>query len=302
MALSSMNSDDVDVILASGPPFSSFTLAKRLSLQLGRPYVLDYRDPWTIRRHGEPRIPASITKLEAELADSSSAITVVSPSLLRGRFRSKTHLITNGFDPEEMAAARAHDFGHAAVVYTGSFHSPWQKITPVMKALRHLLDERFRPTTDWRFHYYGPQGNYVLNEAIRFGVTEKVVVHGRVSRMEALSAVKGATVSVVITSVLDITGDEYGYVVTGKLFDSLGLGVPILLIGPPGSDAEVIAKTSGLVHSVTASNTEGMCSFLKGALSGSIAKPLNSGAQAWPHIVKELDSVLRNTVAAASRA
>jgi glycosyltransferase involved in cell wall biosynthesis len=307
-AVASLTSTEVDVILASGPPFSSFTLAKRLSHRLGCPYVLDYRDPWTSVHsgarayHGERRIPAYIMKLEADLVQSSSAITIVSKSLLNGRFNSKTHVITNGFDPEEMASVQRHDFGHHAIVYTGSFHPTWTAITPVMKALRRLLDERFRSTADWRFHYYGPQGDYVQQEAMRVGVMEKVVVHGRVSRREALAAMKGASVAVVITSVLDETGVADRYVVTGKLFDSLGLGVPTLLIGPPASDAEVIAKTSGLAHSVIASNVDGMCSFLKAALSGAEPEPLKPDTYAWPNISIELDKVLRHAISVSSHA
>jgi hypothetical protein len=39
--------DDVDLILASGPPFVSFELARRLAHRLDRRCLLDYRDPWT---------------------------------------------------------------------------------------------------------------------------------------------------------------------------------------------------------------------------------------------------------------
>jgi glycosyltransferase involved in cell wall biosynthesis len=302
LASASVTPDEVDVILASGPPFSSFVLAKRLSKRLGCPYVLDYRDPWTRPHRGKPRIPTSIVKLEEELVESSSAITVVSQSLLNGRFLSKAQLISNGFDPEEMASVRPHDFGHSAIVYAGSFTPPRIVIAPLMKALRSLLDEGFSPTPDWRFHYYGPHPDYVQKEATQFGVMEKVDVHGRVPRREALAAVKGATVSVVITSVLDETGAEDGYIVTGKLFDSLGLGVPTLLIGPPGSDAEVIAKASVLAHSVIGSNVDGMCSFLKSVLSGTHNEPLNPAAYAWPNIGKQLDLVLRNAISIATHA
>jgi hypothetical protein len=39
--------EEVDLILASGSPYSSFVLAERLAKKLARPFVLDYRDPWT---------------------------------------------------------------------------------------------------------------------------------------------------------------------------------------------------------------------------------------------------------------
>ena len=37
-----------DVILVSGPPFSSFLIGAKLSRETGVPLVLDYRDEWTI--------------------------------------------------------------------------------------------------------------------------------------------------------------------------------------------------------------------------------------------------------------
>ena len=46
-ACTTLEADDVDLILASGPPFSACVLAERLSRRLRCSYVLDYRDPWT---------------------------------------------------------------------------------------------------------------------------------------------------------------------------------------------------------------------------------------------------------------
>src|SRR5262245_5962212 len=55
---------DVDVILASGPPFAAFSLAKRLADRLGRPYVLDYRDTWTVDPHSDR--PARLSTIRKE--------------------------------------------------------------------------------------------------------------------------------------------------------------------------------------------------------------------------------------------
>ena len=76
-ACSTLTAKDVDVILASGSPFSAFKLAKRLSDRLGRPYVLDYRDPWTgrlpVRGRQEP-VELNSKKLPGSLrADVSSS-------------------------------------------------------------------------------------------------------------------------------------------------------------------------------------------------------------------------------------
>ena len=69
---------DVDVILASGPPFVSFRLAKSLSGRLGCPYVVDYRDAWEATPDIEVR-GKSVPGEEHEIIEASSAVTAVSP-------------------------------------------------------------------------------------------------------------------------------------------------------------------------------------------------------------------------------
>ena len=49
-----LHPEQYDVILATGSPFSSFAIAKLLSWLGRRPYILDYRDPWTFSAHHGP--------------------------------------------------------------------------------------------------------------------------------------------------------------------------------------------------------------------------------------------------------
>src|SRR5437867_4334315 len=107
-ACSTLTSGSVDIILATGPPFAAFTLAKRLSDRLGCPYVLDYRDPWTGNPHTDPPVRPAIAAKEARLLAGCAAVTIVSPSwgmTMESRFSisSKLHVITNGYDAEELA-------------------------------------------------------------------------------------------------------------------------------------------------------------------------------------------------------
>ena len=165
--------NQIDVILATGSPFASFKLAKRLSDRWGCPYVLDYRDVWPNlgkSRHSERVIRTT----EEALIDGSSAVVAISESLLSGKgaLKSKVHVITNGFDPEEMGQIKPYDFGHFAIVYAGSFYPPQRTITPVMEALKAVKASRIDQRIPWRFHYYGPQGDHVRAEAERFGVAQ----------------------------------------------------------------------------------------------------------------------------------
>lgn len=297
-ACASLTSDDVDVILASGPPFASFALAKRLADRLERPYVLDYRDPWMMHADSIPWVRQTIRHLEWELIEGASAVIAISDSLLDGRFelKHKMHVITNGFDPEELACVRRYEFGHFAIVYAGIFLPPKRVITPVMVALRRLKDRPISQLHHWRFHYYGPNGDHVHEEAVRLGVMDRVVLHGRVMRAEALSAIRGAGVAVVITSVLEDKAVKDRGIVTGKLFEPLGLGVPVLLVGPFGADVEAIAEATGLVRIVPAKDIDGMASFFTEVMSGQIPKANSPETYAWPNIIKKLDVVLRSAM------
>lgn len=297
-ACSSLTPNNVDVILASGGPFVAFRLARSISDRLGRPYVLDYRDPWTGSPHASRRPRAAIIQEEASLLQGCAAVTVVSPSWgadLDRRYGvgEKVHVVTNGYDAGELTTVKPHDFGHCAIVYTGIFYPPRRVISPFLAALRSLKESLNDTSNEWYFHYYGVQEDHVRDEAVRFGVNDRVVLHGRVPRHEALSAVKGASLAVVVVSVEEQASSDMLGMVPAKIYEAIGLGTPVLLITPSGSDATTLMTPTGLVRSFTGSQAEGMASFLRDVVSGQVPKPKNAEIYSWTTISKTLDALLR---------
>jgi len=297
-ACSSLTPNDVDLILASGRPFVAFRLARSISDRLGRPYVLDYRDPWTGSPHASrPPRPETVRE-EASVLQGCAAVTVVSPSWGADLDRcygvgEKVHVVTNGYDSGELAIVKPHDFGHCAIVYTGIFYPPRRVISPFLAALRCLKESLHETGNEWYFHYYGVQEDHVREEAVRFGVNDRVVLHGRVPRHEALSAVKGASLAVAIVSVEEQASSEMLGMVPAKIYEAIGLGTPVLLITPSGSDATALMTLTGLVRSFTGSQTEAMASFLRDVVSGQVPKPKNAEIYSWTTISKNLDTLLR---------
>jgi Glycosyl transferase 4-like domain len=299
-ACSSLTAEDVDVILATAPPFVSFSLAKRLSERLGRPYILDYRDPWSgnpVKTHYND----SAIKKEANILPGSAGVTIVSESWRRAmdqRFNVglKLHVLTNGYDPEELAAVKPYDFGHFAIVYAGSLYPPKKSITPIMAALSQLKELTIFEGKQWVFHYYGRDTAHVLEEAQRFRVSERVVTHGWVSRSTVLSAVRGAAVAIAITSVQHSGGVEDQGWVAGKIFETIGLGTPILIVAPPNSDIAAISQTAGLSQSFSSDNISGIAGFFVKALNGETPKSKNPRLYEWPYIIKKLDGILRQAI------
>jgi glycosyltransferase involved in cell wall biosynthesis len=300
-ACKTLASGDVDIILATGTPFASFALAKLLSERFGCPYVLDYRDPWTGNPHASrPAQPATI-RAEARLLAGCAAVTIVSPSwasAMDSRFGlgPKLHVITNGYDPEELVGIEPYHFDHFAIVYAGSFYPPKRVISPVMAALRRLKETLNGNDPEWFFHYYGAHEDHVRNEARRFGVIDRVVPHGRVARSKVLSATRGAGAAVVITSITEEHALEDQGIVPGKIFEILGLGTLILLVAPPGGDVETILATTKLGSRFAGSDIGGMASFLMDAIHGQASKPKAQEAFAWTSIASRLDAVLRKAI------
>jgi len=298
LACASLTANDVDVILATASPFSSFGLAKRLSAKIGRPYVLDYRDPWTDNPHVDSRPSAKTIQQEKQLLTDCSAVTIVSPSWAKSmadRFSlgEKLHIVTNGYDAEELDSIKPKDFGHFAIVYTGIFYPPKRVITPIMAALKYLKENTDWTDRAWYFHYYGREEDHAQAEATKFNVIDRVVLHGNVPRSEALAAVRGAGVAVIITTIDELASVQDQGIIPGKIFETIGLGAPILLIAPPNSDAATILRNTGIAGIYNGQDIRGIAAFLDARIKGESMKVNNTQAYAWPNIAKRLDSILR---------
>lgn len=295
-ACSQLTPGDVDLILASGPPFSGFQLARRLADRLDRPFVVDYRDLWSKNmHHPQPRA----VRTEAEILARSAAVTVVSPSwarLLDNHFSigPRVHVISNGFDAEELTAVEAHEFGHFAIVYAGVFYPPKRVVSPLMSALERLSREA--TGVPWMFHYYGRHERHVLEEAARLGLHSRVVVHGHVNRAMALSALKGAGVAVVITSSAGRDVPENNGMVTAKIFDVIGVGAPMLLLAPVESDARSVAETAGGARSFAAGDSVGIARFIREVMEGVSLERKDPWTYEWSSIGRQMDELLTRCI------
>jgi glycosyltransferase involved in cell wall biosynthesis len=298
-----LSAQDVDLILTSGPPFASFRLAKRLADRFGCPYVLDYRDLWTESPHSNTPYANRLSTIqeEARLLASCAAVTIVSRSCglaLESKFSlgSKLHVVTNGYDSEELANIEPYNFHHFAIVYAGIFYPPKRVITPAMAALQHLTRGATSKSREWYFHYYGPHGDHIREEATKYGVMDHVILHGRVPRSEVLAAIRAANLAVVIASIAEEGTLADKGIITGKVFEPVGLGTPVLLIAPSGNDARAVVEATESGQSFTARDIDGIAAFLTDVIDGRVAKPKIAEVYSWGSVAKKMDSVLRAAI------
>jgi glycosyltransferase involved in cell wall biosynthesis len=239
-------------------------------------------------------------RAERSVLAAAALVLCVSPALAEQIAEApeavgKVQVLTNGFDPEEAAAVQPAGFDHAAVVYAGSFVPPVRSATPLFEAVRRASALRDPSRPPLRFHYFGGAGTYVKEEANRAGVTDILEMHGQRPRSEVLAAVKGASLAVVVASVsAGLCLAERG-IVTGKLFEAIGLRTPVMLVAPAGSDASEVLARAGGGRSFVGNDIEGMARRLADVEAA--PRPGEGRSQfAWPELGIRLDGLLREVL------
>ncbi len=292
---------DIDLILATGRPFSAFKLARDLAHRLHCRYIVDYRDLWTGNPHVKRPFSRATIALEQQILADCAAVTAIAPSMAKAlqiNFSldaQKIFTIYNGYNTEETQSVVPRVFDHFSIVYTGRFYPPKRVITPILRALQHL--EHDMAVTECYFHYYGPHDQHVQEEAARLGVLQRVVLHGNVTREEALAAIAGADVAVVITSVLNEASLADKGIITGKLLEPLGLGTPVLLIAPPGSDAEMLIAYSALSSRCAGTDTAGIAAYLAARLHHRGEVSAAPAELSWTSLAHTLHATLAGVLA-----
>jgi glycosyltransferase involved in cell wall biosynthesis len=171
-------------------------------------------------------------------------------------------------------------------------------IGPVMAALARLRATAKGPLPTWRFHYYGYDEKHVREAAESYRLGDHIVLHGHVPRSESLAATKGAAVSVVVTSVTDAATLPERGIITGKIFESLGLGTPVLMVSPPRCDVEEVLETTGGGRIFRGADSDGMAGYLADVMQGKTPRGSQPEQFAWPNLAKKMDEVLRQAITA----
>ncbi len=263
-ALRKLDGEDFDAVVVTGPPFVAFPIVADYARRNGRRLFLDYRDPWTINAHGEGAVsPTLLARERAILEGAEKAVFVSEPwakavQEVHG-FAFPYAVISNGYDPARFVGVEAEVPARPTFVYAGVLYPPKRVLDPVIEAMKILNVEL---GCDAALHVYGP-GKDEITAAIHQRNAGAVVEYkGFRPQGEIFRAIKGAAGSVVITSVFR-DGDQLDRgIVTGKIFESMGLRSPILLIAPEGSEARKVVESSQCGFSTTGEDPRHIASLL----------------------------------------
>lgn len=251
-----------DAVLASGPPHSALVAGARAATALGVPFVADVRDPW----RGNPgyRWPDSARKdarslaLEREVMTSAAAaVTVSDPITAEALEMGARHAITvpNGFDPADLPHWEPQG-GPLRIAFMGRFYGSTDP-TPFFDGVA-LAVRRGGPASDLVIDVLGQMSAFVKGAVSSRGLEEHIVYHGFRPHAEALRIVSAADAGLV--ALTDHPGAEANY--TGKLFEYLGMGLPVLLVAPSRGVAAALVRDAHAGYAIPYGDTEAVADAL----------------------------------------
>lgn len=241
-----LEKNPVDIMISTGPPHSMHLIAMKVAKATGLPWIADFRDPWT-RMFYFKHLPLTSWArrrhqvLEKKVLDSASAIVTVTRQL-KDEFGSMTatpvHCITNGYDESDFEQLVEPD-GFFNITHTGLFAADGNPET-LWKVLREKCDadEEFRRLL--RIRLVGKTDREITESIIEYGLAENLRNLGYQTHQTATREQMGASVLLLPQR----KEPEYRAVLTGKIFEYMASGHPILGIGmTEGAMAEILEET-----------------------------------------------------------
>ncbi len=238
----------VDAIVSTGPPHSMHLIAMQLHEKTGIPWLADFRDPWTgIDFYHQLKLTRLADKhhhtLEKKVLESASAITVVSKQMLNefnGIVKRSYTLVTNGFDESDFSLLSAGLLDKKfTIAHIGSINAS-RNPEKLWEVLARMVKERKGFADVLQIKLVGKVDVSVLKSIESNELNDYLL---RIEYMDHSNVMHEIQKSQVLLLLINNISNAKG-ILTGKLFEYLGSGRPILNIGPEDGDAAEILSDS----------------------------------------------------------
>lgn len=246
-----LEKNKIDAIVSTGPPNSMHVIAAEVKKKTGIPWLADFRDPWMeVLKFHDFNISALAMnrhqKLFNQVLNTSDSIVVAHPSV-NPNFKKLTstpvEVITNGYDTEDMEQCPVVDLDKEKfnLVFIGILYDALNS-SPFWQAIAELAAENHAFKQKLQLFFVGNVKQAAMNDLELHGLMKQSVFTGYVNHLTAVSYEKAADVLLLFTP----AGDEFKYIIPGKLFEYLAAQKPILCVAPSQNDsAQIVIDTKG---------------------------------------------------------
>ncbi len=285
----------VDAIISTGPPHSMHLIAMKLKEALGIPWVADFRDPWTEidyynDLHLTRRSNRKHHRLEHEVLTKADKVVTVAPDGARrlGRLGNRNvGIIYNGFDRDDDTHAPVKQNDKFSITYLGVL-SKIQNPENLWQVLGEFVKEDVDFSNKLQINMIGQIDSSVARSIEGHGLGQYVTYSPYIPH-DQVSAVHRSSTLLLLLLMPDSEPRAKG-LLTGKLFEYLASGRPILCIGPEDGDAARILKETQAGATVRFEDRERMKGTIKGLYQKYLENnlPNNSNAEIERYSRREL--------------
>lgn len=264
-----VKAEGIETVLVTAPPFSAFLIGNALKREFpGLRLVSDFRDEWlrfflsTFEFQQDAGYLRRAQALERATIGHSDLVVTVTPSLvdeLRSRYPEKDparfRCIPNGYDPALFAtfAPRHHQSSKVIVTYVGTVYSAtsprcyFEALDALPEALRSRVQTRF-------------VGRISDDQRQMLASRRDVDIIGFVPQEEALRLMEET--DYLLLTMHDPTAT------TGKIYEYLATGKPILAFSPEGGEVARTLAETGAGCCLDPSDSPGNPARLEAVLGG----------------------------------
>jgi len=238
----------VDAMVSTGPPHSMHLIALKVHKKLNIPWLADFRDPWTgIDFYHQLRLTSLADsvhhKLEKNVLAAASAVTVVSQNMVTEFstiVQREYKLITNGYDEEDISPLPPdHLDSKFTISHVGSINAARNPVR-LWKVLSEMVAESREFSKALEIKLVGKVDIGVLKRIESVGLKEYL---SQIEYMPHQDVMHEIQKSQVLLLLINNTPNAKG-ILTGKLFEYLGSGRPVLSIGPEDGEAAMILRNT----------------------------------------------------------
>jgi len=263
----------VDLVVSTGPPHSAHLIALNLKKKLKTPWLADFRDPWTnidfyrdllLSRWAD----AKHHRMEKEVLTKADAVTVISKGM-QADFSSivsrEYDIIPNGYDEADVLRADAGNktSGDGFVLsHVGSLNKD-RNPNNLWQALKELSEEDKSFRDNLRIRNVGKLDFTAVEAINKWGLDKYLEKVSYLTHQEVIAQQQSASLLLLLVN----RTPNAKLIVTGKIFEYLVSGRPILCVGPVDGDAASIINETACGKVVGFDEVKELKTYLKEAFT-----------------------------------
>jgi len=232
-----IKNNKIDLIIATGPPFSSMVVGFLLSIMTNNKLIIDYRDAWTgYRTHYCKLFGKKINQLCERWSIRRASALVFCSRIMKEEFisrlgnytRASYHVVPNGFHNKDAIQPLSLGNGRKNIVYAGSLYGE-RRVKLLAKPLFHLLKEGLITKDTFCLHVFGKVNDQDRDQIMKYGLQDMIEQHPPVPYAQMLKYLRAADILFLPS------GSDVSYAIPFKFYDYLSVKRPILAVAPKNS-------------------------------------------------------------------